>query len=90
MRAVFTDEMVRREAVSGTFEVTQGTVVPYVKFHKDDPVTQWHISEHDDDITGKKWHFEYDCNYLRDAMKGLGKSLFIHDQVIHSRIRGSN
>lgn len=80
MKLVFINELIRREKVSGTFELTEGTIKPYVKYDADDPVTKWYIHQGEEDITGKKWHFEPDCRYLRDAMKGLGTN---DDAIIH-------
>lgn len=80
MKRVFFDELIRREKVSGTFELTEGTVKPYVKYDAGDPVTKWYTQQGEDDITGKKWHCEPDCRYLRDAMKGLGTN---DDAIIH-------
>ena len=72
MKTVFIDELCRREKVSGTFEMTEGTVKPYEKYDAEDPVAKWYTENRGEDFTGKHWDCEVDCEYLRDAMKGLG------------------
>ena len=73
MKKVFIDELCRREKVSGTFELTEGTVKPFEKYDQNDPVAKWYHENRGEDLTGKPWNFEADCEYLRDAMKGLGE-----------------
>ncbi|KAL8603600.1 hypothetical protein ACOMHN_022552 [Nucella lapillus] len=80
MKQVFIDELHRRERVSGTFEVTEGTVCPFSKYDAEDPVAKWYNENRGDDLTGRKWDCEADCEYLRDAMKGLGTN---DDAIVH-------
>lgn len=73
MKQVFVDELIRREKVSGTFEVTEGTVKPFEIYSSSDPVVAWYSKNRGEELSGKKWNCEADCEYLRDAMKGLGE-----------------
>lgn len=73
MKRVFIDELCRREKVSGTFELTEGTVKPFEKYDETDPVTKWYSENRGEDLTDKKWNVEADCEYFRNAMKGLGE-----------------
>ena len=73
MKAVFMNELMRRYAVSSTFEVSQGTVVPMMKYPEDDIVVEFYRKERDEDLAGKDWDAEADCEYLREAMRGLGR-----------------
>lgn len=72
MKRVFVAELLRRQAVSGTFEMTEGTVKPFKRYEAGDPVAAWYLKNRGEDKTGKAWDPECDCEYLRDAMKGLG------------------
>ncbi|KAK7507185.1 hypothetical protein BaRGS_00001120 [Batillaria attramentaria] len=78
MRTAFINELVRREKVSGTFELTEGTVKPFVAYDDNDPVAEWYKTERGGEL--KKWDCEADCEYLNDAMKGLGTN---DDAIIH-------
>ncbi|XP_070185504.1 annexin-B12-like [Littorina saxatilis] len=80
MQRVFIDELCRREAVSGTFEMTEGSVKPLFKYDAEDPVASWYNENRGEDISGKKWNCEADCEYMRDAMKGLGTN---DDAIVH-------
>ncbi|XP_076460206.1 annexin A4-like [Babylonia areolata] len=80
MKQVFIDELHRREQVSGTFEVTEGTVRPFAVYDAEDPVCKWYNENRGEDLAGKKWNCEADCEYFRDAMKGLGTN---DDAIIH-------
>ncbi|GFR93945.1 annexin [Elysia marginata] len=72
MKRVFVAELLRRQAVSGTFELTEGTVKPFRRYEAGDPVAAWYSKNRGEDKTGQAWDPECDCEYLRDAMKGLG------------------
>ncbi|GFO02310.1 Annexin [Plakobranchus ocellatus] len=72
MKRVFVAELMRRQAVSGTFEMTEGTVKPFRRYEAGDPVAAWYKKHRGEDKTGQAWDAECDCEYLRDAMKGLG------------------
>ena len=72
MKRVFVAELLRRQAVSGTFEMTEGTVKPFKRYEAGDPVAAWYSKNRGEDKTGQAWDPECDCEYLRDAMKGLG------------------
>ncbi|XP_074647782.1 annexin-B12-like [Tubulanus polymorphus] len=72
IRNNFIDEMMRRQDISGTFEITQGTVRAFVNYGVNDPVNLWSQKELKVDITDKPWDAETDCEYLRAAMKGAG------------------
>ena len=76
MRQAFINELLRRQRVSGTFELTEGTVKPFKTYASDDPVADWSRSHDDLDLVGKNWDPESDCKYLRAAMKGIGKKPF--------------
>lgn len=75
MYQAFVSELIRRERVSGTFEMTEGTVKPFEMYTDNDPVALWNKKERGRDVTKSKWDKEADCEYLRAAMKGLGKNL---------------
>ena len=76
MKNNFIDELMRRQDVSGTFELTSGTVVPLDVYTVNDPVAEFYTKERDTDLNGKKWDCEADCEYLRKAMKGMGECVF--------------
>lgn len=79
LRTKFIDELMRRQEVSGTFEETQGTVVPCITYEEDDPVTIWFATDREEgtmDIVGEPWDGQYDAEFLRNGMKGLGKEVF--------------
>ncbi|XP_071106712.1 annexin-B12-like [Haliotis cracherodii] len=80
MKTRFIDELMRREAVSGTFEMTEGTVKPFMTYPAEDPVVQYYNAERSTDLTDKPWDPEADCEYLRKGMKGLGTD---EDAVTH-------
>ena len=63
----------RRYDVSATFEIANGTVTPMLKYPADDPVVAFYNKERGEDLAGKEWDCEADCEYLRKAMRGLGK-----------------
>ena len=73
LKEIFVEELTRRMDFSGTFEITQGTVKKLVKYPGDDPVTVFYQSEREEDLTGKAWDREADCEYLRKSMRGMGK-----------------
>lgn len=81
MKRVFVAEMMRRQKVSGTFEVTEGTVKPFKKYLAGDPVAAWYLKNRDLDMTDKDWNPECDCEYLRDAMKNLGQFKHIYNHL---------
>ncbi|KAI8794301.1 annexin A7 [Biomphalaria glabrata] len=80
MKRVFVAELMRRQKVSGTFDMTEGTVKPFKKYDQDDPVAEWYLKHRSINVTNKPWDPECDCEYLRDAMKGLGTN---DDAIIH-------
>ncbi|KAK0049189.1 annexin A7 [Biomphalaria pfeifferi] len=80
MKRVFVAELMRRQKVSGTFDMTEGTVKPFKKYDQGDPVAEWYFKHRSINVTNKPWDPECDCEYLRDAMKGLGTN---DDAIIH-------
>ena len=76
MKKMFVMEMMRRQRVSGTFEVTEGTVKPFKVYISGDPVAEWYEKNRGMSVINKPWDAECDCEYLRTAMKGLGQSSF--------------
>ncbi|XP_059158665.1 annexin A7-like [Physella acuta] len=72
MKRVFVAELLRRQKVSGTFDMTEGTVKPFKKYETGDPVAEWYLKNRSMSMVGKAWDPECDCEYLRAAMKGLG------------------
>ena len=78
LRSVYIDELMRRLKVSGTLDITEGTIGYYHSYDPEDPVVKY-MASRDEDILKKKqpnWKAEYDVQYLRDAMKGLGRQRF--------------
>lgn len=80
MKQAFVDELIRRERVSGTFEMTEGTVKPFTQYDRNDPVVAWYEKTKGCELAGKSWDCEVDCEYFNAAMKGLGTN---DDAVIH-------
>lgn len=80
MKRVFVAELMRRQKVSGTFDMTEGTVKPFKRYDNGDPVAEWYLKNRGQNVTGKPWDPECDCEYLRAAMKGLGTN---DDALIH-------
>ncbi|BFZ17644.1 hypothetical protein BsWGS_20682 [Bradybaena similaris] len=80
MKRMFVAELMRRQGVSGTFESTGGTVKPFKQYDAGDPVAAWYVKHRGSDVVGQAWDPEYDCEYLRAAMKGLGTN---DDAIIH-------
>ena len=76
MKKIFIDELMRRQDVSGTFELTSGTVVPLDVYKTDDPVAKSFRNERDTPLGGEPWDPQADCEYLRKAMKGIGECVF--------------
>ncbi|KAL3876286.1 hypothetical protein ACJMK2_034151 [Sinanodonta woodiana] len=72
VRDAFLAEVMRRNAVSGTFEITFGTVVPYKKYLEDDPTVKYNKEKEGIDLAGNDWDPEADCQMLRNSIKGLG------------------
>lgn len=72
----------RRQGVSGTFDMTEGTVKGTHFYSSDDPVVAFYKTYDGEDKTGKAWDPEADCCYLNKAMDGLGNSRN-HDFMIH-------
>ncbi|KAK2169415.1 hypothetical protein LSH36_10g09004 [Paralvinella palmiformis] len=88
LRMKFIDELMRRQEVSGTFEETQGTVVPCITYEEDDPVTIWFATDREEgtmDIVGEPWDGQYDAEFLRNGMKGLGTNEQMIIDVVASR-----
>ena len=73
MRNIFIDELMRRYRLSATFEMATGTVVPLLTYPESDPVVAFYSKERNEELAGEEWNPEADCEYLRKAMKGLGK-----------------
>ena len=73
LRSRFIDELMRRQEVSGTFENTMGTVTPFEEYDEEDPVAKWFSECKGDSIVGEKWDALFDCEYLRDGIRGWGK-----------------
>ncbi|XP_050400567.1 annexin A7 [Patella vulgata] len=85
MKETFVKELVRRERVSGTFEMTSGTVKPLEKYEAGDPVVEWYNTERGEDLTDKPWSKDADCEYLNEAMKGAGTNEDAIITVVASR-----
>ena len=75
LRAAFIKELIRRQECNGTFEETNGTVMPFTKYDEEDPVCQWFQKEKGQDINGEDWDGMYDAEYLRKAVRGFGRNL---------------
>ena len=73
MKNIFVDELMRRFRCSATFEMASGTVMPLMTYPETDPVAAFYKKDRDEDLVGEKWNAEADCEYLRKAMRGLGK-----------------
>ncbi|KAL8558385.1 hypothetical protein ACOMHN_019794 [Nucella lapillus] len=80
MKQAFVDELIRRERVSGTFEMTEGTVKPFSQYDDQDPVVVWYEKTKGCGLANKSWDCEVDCEYFNAAMKGLGTN---DDAIIH-------
>ena len=81
LRARFIEELMRRQEVSGTFEETQGMVIPFEEYDAEDPVAVWYGSQRETpaDIVGERWDPLYDSEYLKFAMDGCGEdSAFVY------------
>ena len=74
MKHIFIEELMRRYMISSSYEMSNGTIVPMMVYMESDPVVAWKNEQHDSNIAGKKWKAEYDAEYLRFAMKGLGRN----------------
>jgi hypothetical protein len=72
IKRMMVEELVRRQTVSGTFELTEGTIKQYPKYDPEDPVVKYYSTERSTKLADKPWDAEADCEYLRKAMKGLG------------------
>ncbi|KAK3091372.1 hypothetical protein FSP39_019359 [Pinctada imbricata] len=81
----------RRIEVSGTLDITDGTVHGYAVYRDDDPVVAYiektwrDAGDTDSKLAGEKWDPDNDCQYLRDAMKGLGTNEDAITYVITTR-----
>ena len=75
MKNFYVEELLRRNAITSTLEMAQGTVVPLVKYFPEDIVVEFYKNERDTDLAGEPWDAEADCEYLNVAMKGPGNSL---------------
>ena len=73
-RQMFKDELLRRLALSGTLDATEGTIKPLLTYPAEDPVNIWYQKNRSEDKTDKKWDAEADCEYLNQAMEGAGQS----------------
>lgn len=81
MKKMFVAELLRRQKVSGTFEVTEGTVKPFKMYVQGDPVAHWYAHVNiGESLVDEPWSAEHDSEYLRAAMKGAGTD---DDAVIH-------
>lgn len=75
MKAFFVEELMRRYAITSTFELAVGVIVPMMKYPEDDIVVKFYKEERDTDLAGEDWDPEADCEYLNVAMKGPGETL---------------
>ncbi|CAG5127305.1 unnamed protein product, partial [Candidula unifasciata] len=57
-----------------------GTVKPFKQYDAGDPVAAWYLKNRGTDVVGQSWDPEYDCEYLRAAMKGMGTN---DDAIVH-------
>ncbi|XP_061174954.1 annexin A5-like [Saccostrea echinata] len=80
LRTTYIDELMRRLKVSGTLDITQGTIGAYARYEPEDPVFKFMASKGEDLSENPKWDPECDVQYLRDAMKGLGTN---EDAITH-------
>ncbi|XP_064617670.1 annexin A7-like [Liolophura sinensis] len=80
LKKIFVEELVRRQGVSGTFDMTEGTVKGTHFYSSDDPVVAFYKTLDGEDKTGKPWDPEADCCYLKNAMDGLGAN---EDAITH-------
>uniref|UniRef100_A0A1I8IU86 Type I site-specific deoxyribonuclease n=1 Tax=Macrostomum lignano TaxID=282301 RepID=A0A1I8IU86_9PLAT len=75
---MFVDELMRRLSVSGTFEITEGTVKPFGNYPADDPVADFYRKERSQDLADKPWDPRpipaiYDAWWsVKEAIYGLG------------------
>ena len=76
MKGIYINELMRRIDRSGTLDVTSGTVHGFPVYTDDDPVVEFNKKKNDYEIAGKEWDAEYDCEYLREAIKGWGKRIY--------------
>ena len=64
-----------------------GTVVPMHTYTESDPVVKFYRKDRDEDLAGQKWNAEADCEYLRKAMKGLGKVKYCTLKQINCKLK---
>ncbi|XP_060572316.1 annexin-B12-like [Ruditapes philippinarum] len=85
MKNFYVEELLRRNAITSTLEMAQGTVVPMVKYFPEDIVVEFYKNERDTDLAGEDWDAEADCEYLNVAMKGPGTTEKIITHIVATR-----
>ncbi|KAL4240838.1 hypothetical protein ACF0H5_001625 [Mactra antiquata] len=85
MKKFYVDELMRRYAITSTFELANGVVCPMMKYPPEDMVVTFYKEERDTDLAGEDWDPEADCEYLNVAMKGPGTTESIITHIVATR-----